>query len=285
MIAIDLDGTLLDGDGGISPANLAAIAAAQAAGVLVVPSTGRSWRESRQVLASFPLPDSDQMGVFVTGAAVSELATGKTYDISVIEPHLAMRIVERLRDLPEAVLVFRDAELAGHDYLVTGHGMLTGNTQWWFQETGASVRFVDNPTLEDLHHTLRVGIVAVAAQAQRVGQWIAQTMGDSVIVQSFEAIQTPKLSEGMHVLEIFARGVDKWRGLDWLARQRGIDPATIAVIGDGTNDLAAIQTAHCGIAMANADESVKAVADHITGACQDNGVAQAIEHLLTGTWG
>ena len=285
MIAVDLDGTLLDGDGEISDTNLAAIRAAQSAGVLVVPSTGRSWRESRQVLSSFPLIDDGQVGVFVTGAAINNLATGQTQDISVIEPHLAMRIVERLRDLPEAVLVFRDAELAGHDYMVTGRGILTANTQWWFQDTGASVRFVDKPTLDDLHHTLRVGIVAVAEQARRVGRWIAEAMGDSVIVQSFEAIQQPEPAQSVHVLEVFAQGVDKWRGIDWIARQHGIDPARIAMIGDGANDLAAVEAAGCGIAMGNADDQVKAVADHVTGDCRDGGVAQAIDRLLSGDWG
>ena len=285
MIAIDLDGTLLDDAAGISDTNLAAIKAAQSRGVLVVPSTGRSWRESRRVLASFPLVDDEQVGVFVTGAAISDLATGQTQDISVIEPHLAMRIVERLCDLPEAVLVFRDAELAGHDYMVTGRGILTPNTQWWFQDTGASVRFVDKPTLDDLHHTLRVGIVAVAEQARKVGRWIADAMGDSVIVQSFEAIQQPEPAQSVHVLEVFAQGVDKWRGIDWIARQRGLDPARIAMIGDGANDLAAVEAAGCGIAMGNADDQVKAVADHVTGDCRDGGVAQAIDRLLAGDWG
>jgi len=284
MIAVDLDGTLLDRAGRISDANLQAVIAAQSAGVLVVPSTGRSWRESRQVLASFPLPDQSQPGVFVSGAAVSDLATGKTHDMSVIEPNLAMRVVERLRDLPEAVLVFRDAELAGHDYMVTGQGVLTPNTQWWFQETGASVRFVDKPTLDDMHHTLRVGIVATGERALQVGRWIAQTMGESVIVQSFEVVQQPDSMQDVHVLEVFARDVDKWRGLDWIARQHGIDPGRVAMIGDAVNDLAAIRTAGCGIAMGNAEDQIKDAADHVTARCEDDGAAHAINQLLAGDW-
>ena len=284
MIAVDLDGTLLDGGGRISDANLEAIIAAQSAGMLVVPSTGRSWRESRQVLASFPLPDGSQPGVFVSGAAISDLATGKTHDMSVIEPNLAMQIVKRMRDLPEAVLVFRDAELAGHDYMVTGQGVLTANTQWWFQETGASVRFVDKPTLDDMHHTLRVGIVATAEQTRQVGRWIAQTMGESIIVQSFEVVQQPDARQSVHVLEIFAQGVDKWRGLDWIARQHDIDPNCVAMIGDAVNDLAAIRAAGCGIAMGNADDQIKAAADHVTARCDDDGAAHAINQLLAGNW-
>ena len=284
IIALDLDGTLLDGGGKISAANRAAIAAAQAAGVLVVPNTGRSWRESRKVLRQFPVPDDGQVGVFVTGAAISDVATGKTVDSAVIEPQLAMQIVTHLADLPEAVLVFRDAELAGHDYLVTGRGMLSANTQWWFQSTAATVRFQSRVKLVDLQHTLRVGIVADGEQASAVARWLSETMGDSVLVQSFEAVQPTRQSQSVHVLEVFARGVDKWRGLDWIARRHGVEPARIAVIGDGVNDLAAIRLAGCGIAMGNADDDVKTAADRITSDCHNDGVAHAIEQLLTGRW-
>ena len=71
-----------------------------------------------------------------------------------------MELTNFLFDMPEAVLVFRDANLVGHDYLVTGKGSLTANTEWWFQATGANVHFQRDLTLDDLHHTLRVGIVA-----------------------------------------------------------------------------------------------------------------------------
>ena len=60
-----------------------------------------------------------------------------------------------------AVLVFRDRGRAGHDYLVTGQGELSRNTQWWFEVTGATVHFDRQLSEANLHHALRVGIVAV----------------------------------------------------------------------------------------------------------------------------
>ena len=62
MIAIDLDGTLLNSDGQISEENKAAIAKVQQAGVMIVPCTGRAWRESKAILDSVPLHG---LGVFV----------------------------------------------------------------------------------------------------------------------------------------------------------------------------------------------------------------------------
>lgn len=281
LIAIDLDGTLLDRKGHISRQNLSAIARAQCQGALIVPCTGRLWLESRQALA---LMLNVQTGVFVTGAAVCDIDTGASLDIAVIEPHLAHELVRYLHDLPEAVLVCRESALCGHDYMVTGSGTLTPNTQWWFEASGATVHFQDRVTADDLHHTLRIALVAEGSRVPVLCQAIRQAFRDRVLVHTFQAVQTPDPSQGVHVLEIFAAGVDKWRGLDWIAQQRGITPEQIAAIGDEINDVAMLRSAGCGIAMANATDAAKQAADQVTLACDQDGVAHAIDQLLSGRW-
>jgi hydroxymethylpyrimidine pyrophosphatase-like HAD family hydrolase len=287
MIGIDLDGTLLDRRGRISPANLAAIDRARHQGVLVVPCTGRAWRESRgaiqQLMDGAGMPGA-AVGVFVGGAAVSELATGRSLDIAVLEPNLALEAVQLLFDGPEAVLVFRDANLVGHDYLVTGRGTLSANTQWWFEATGATAHFQKEVGAADLHHTLRVGIVAPLSRMRPVAARLRQALAERVVMQHFEAVQMPNPEDTMSVLEVFAAGVDKWRGLSWVAQQHGIVAEEVVVMGDEVNDLAMIRSAGCGIAMANAIEPVKSAARHVTRACEDNGVAYAVEQVLAGVW-
>ncbi len=282
MIAVDLDGTLLNDRHLVDPENLAAVARAQAAGAIVVPCTGRSWRESRAALELIP---GLALGVFATGAAISNTETGASLDIAVLEANLAMELVRFMQDLPEAVLVLREHNLYGHDYLVTGRGTLTANTQHWFAAAAASVHFQRDLTLDDLRHTLRVGVVAKGKRIEPLTRRLRETFGDRVLVQSFEAIQLPKSGESVHILEVFASGVDKWRGVQWIASQRGIELDRIAAIGDEVNDLALLESAGCGIAMANAAEPVKRVADHITLDCRNHGVAHAIDQLLAGAWG
>ena len=98
-------------------------------------------------------------------------------------------------------------------------------------------------------------------------------------------MQLPSDREVLHVLEIFNAGVDKWRGINWIAERHQIDIAEIATIGDQVNDLAMIQNAGCSIAMGNAVESIKAAADYITFDNESDGVAHAIDHVLDGVWG
>lgn len=282
MIALDLDGTLLDRAGRISDTNKAAIDQARQAGVMVVPCTGRAWRESKVILDTIPLTGH---GVFVGGAVVGDIVTGRSLDFAVIEPHLVHELVSFMADLPEAVLVFRESQQCGHDYLVTGRGSLTAATQWWFEATGATVHFQRRVTADDLHHALRVGIVAEGNRVPPLSEKLRTTFGPQVLVQHFQAVNTPDPDQCVHILEVFAAGVDKWRGLDWIAQRHGMTPQDIAAIGDEVNDVAMLRSAGCGIAMANAVEPAKAVADYITRPCDEHGVAYAIEQLLAGTWG
>lgn len=281
MLGIDLDGTLFDSNARISHHNREAVTAAQREGVLCVPCTGRGWIESNVALADL---SGLSLGVFVGGAAVVDVTTGQLIDWAAFEPHVAIQVIEYMDDLPEAVLVFRDANLVGHDYLVTGRGDLSDNTRWWFQHNNIRVYHQRRVTEDDLHHALRIGCVAGRKRIAEISARVQKRMGDLVFIQNFEGVQKPDLDQSIHILEIFATGVDKWRGLGWIAQQQDIDPSQIAVIGDEINDVAMLQAAGCGIAMANATDQVKQAADHITLANDEDGVAHAIAHLLAGDW-
>jgi len=285
LLAIDLDGTLLDPRGRISESNLRAIHRAHEAGVIVVPCTGRSWIESRRILKLWPRHDPPHAGVFVTGAAVTDIDTGRSLDVAVIEPRLVRRLVEHLYDLPEAVLIFRDANETGHDYLVTGRGELTDNTRWWFQSQGARVHTERRLSDALCHHVLHVGVVACYDRVTELTRQLRSSFGeDEILLHYFAAVQNPDPQRVIYILEIFAAGVDKWRGLLWLAHQHGIETDRIAVIGDEINDLAMIENAACGIAMANAVDPVRFAADHVTLDNASDGAAHAIEQMLLGNW-
>ena len=282
IIGIDLDGTLLDGSGRVSQRNREAICAAHEAGAVVVPCTGRGWIESRHLLA--PIPDLD-IGVFVTGAQVSEVSTGRLLDGARFDPNVAMDVIKQLQHLPEAVLTFRDRQHGEHDYLITGEGELTDNTLWWFDFHNVAVIRQRIVEVSDLGEILRIGCVADGQRLRAVVDRLRSTMGDQIEAHSFAAIQQSDTVDGLHVMEVFARGVDKWRGLSWIARRHQVGADQVAAIGDQVNDLSMLIRAGCGIAMANAAEEVQSAADYVTGSNDDDGVAWAIEKLISSQWG
>ena len=81
-------------------------------------------------------------------------------------------------------------------------------------------------------------------------------------------------------IEINARTATKGNALAALCRHLGLDPAQTLALGDGTNDSDMLRAAGVGVAMANADEAVKAAADFVTGNNNDAGFAEAVEKFV-----
>jgi Cof subfamily protein (haloacid dehalogenase superfamily) len=82
-----------------------------------------------------------------------------------------------------------------------------------------------------------------------------------------------------YFLEFAADGVTKGAGLDFLAGYMGFTREETVAFGDGENDVELVEWAGFGIAVENAHERVKAVADWICPSAEDEGVAQVLECL------
>ena len=280
LIAIDLDGTLLCPEGRVSAQNLDALHQARAQGVHVLPCTGRGWREARSVIGG--LPDAD-WGVYNTGAMISRTVDGATVDAAPLDRDTVLGLIALLRHRPEAILLHTDPDAVGLEYLVTGDGRLTDNTRWWFEHNG--LRYTETPSPEErlLDHVVRVGLVLPGPDAVGVQRLLDEAWGGRVEAHAFAAVQQPG-GRPMHILEIFAPGVTKWRGIEVVARHLGIDAPQIAVIGDQVNDLPMIHRAGCAVAMGNAVPQVKDAAHHHTTCNRTHGVAHAVGQMLAGAW-
>ena len=81
-------------------------------------------------------------------------------------------------------------------------------------------------------------------------------------------------------IEVNAEGVDKGKGMLKLAELLGIRREEMIVFGDGWNDISMIHEAGCGVAMGNAQEAVKEVADLVTDSNEEDSVAKIIEKIL-----
>ncbi|WP_428388646.1 Cof-type HAD-IIB family hydrolase [Mucisphaera sp.] len=281
LIGLDLDGTLLREDSTVSPRVAAAIDAAQQAGATVVPVTGRTWREARRVLKDTPQLD---LGIFLTGAHTARLSDGHTHDAREIPRDLLEQVLGLLWDLPQALLVFRDPDVAGYEYMITGGGEIQPETYWWFEHNGTPWQEVRE--LEDNHHdsALRLSVVGFRESIEASYQRVIDELGDAVETHHFETIPAPDGVHMYHLLEVFPAGVTKWTALERLAQEQALSREQIAVVGDQVNDLPMLREAGLSVAMGNAQAAVKDVANRVTASNQEDGVAVAIENMLEGKW-
>ncbi|HMN96652.1 MAG TPA: HAD hydrolase family protein [Phycisphaerales bacterium] len=281
LIALDLDGTLLDSRGRISQGNVAAIASAEAAGIRVVVATGRSWIESRHALTAL---DYDRPLIASGGSVLSEARTGTTLLRHAMAESLVMEVVASLRRHDHPALLLKDTPHDADDYVVVGDAPLDPASAWWFETFAIRHRRVAR--IEDDPHpgdTVRVGVVATGSELRGAVAELRADLGDRVFLQHWSAVTADEpTGSGTHLLEIFNPRVNKWTMVEELCRREGIDPRRTVAIGDGLNDVEMLTHAGLGVAMGNAGAEASAAAGARTGHHDADGVAQAIAELLAG---
>ena len=286
LLVLDLDGTLLAPDGTVSARNRAAVRDARAAGLDVVIATGRAMVESRDAIAAIEHEVHDGEVICAGGAIRQSAAHGTTLDRIAMDHVLVDDIVRALLGHGHRVLLLKDPQVTGYDYLSVGDAPLDPASAWWFETMPVTVRDVasvaDDPHPAD---TIRVGAVATEAELAPIARDLKRDLGERVFLQHWGAVtETEATGSATHLLEAFEPRVNKWTMVERYCRAHGIDRARVAAIGDGLNDVELIRGAATGIAMGNADPRVAAVADRTTATAADDGVAEAIAHLLEGAW-
>lgn len=285
MLAVDLDGTLFDSQGKPPAANLDAIERARQAGLRVVICTSRGLREAQQAVEAVrPVEPMIVAG----GALCVEASTGRTLHRTVVDADVIRDVSTLLMELGHRVLLLKDPQAAGYDYLVVGDAPMHPATSWWFEKTQMRVREVPLPE-DDPHpeHTVRAGIVTSPETMLRTALRIREALGERALIQHFPAVSSDAaggLDRSIEILELFDPKVSKWSGLSWLAERENIPTARVAAIGDEINDLEMIARAGLGIAMGNAADAVKHAADVVSLSNNEHGVAHAVGQILTGQW-
>lgn len=295
ILAVDLDGTLLDPSGRVSGRNRAAVAAAREAGLEVVICTGRGLVESRHIIDAIdgrrlPRGWPAAPAAVAGGAMIADASTGRTLHRWPMDEALVRRIVARFADAKVASMVLKDPDAAGFDYLIVDTGELDPVNLWWFDKMGVERRHV--PSLDvDEHpeHTVRVGFAAATENMYGLGREVMSEFANEATLHHFAAVSAKHAADGgkddsIHILEAFDPRVNKWTAVEWLAGEQGVARERIAAIGDEINDVALIRGAGLGIAMENAVEGVKAVARRHAPSNAEDGVAYAIERILEGAW-
>jgi Cof subfamily protein (haloacid dehalogenase superfamily) len=271
MLALDLDGTLLDPDGELGEDVREAVAAARGAGMRVVFCTGRRFRTALPVLRAL---DAEGPVVVNNGAVVKEVETAKTLYHSYLPAGLYPEALALMRE-DGTPLVYVDTYHADTD-IVT--------------ERGPNVHPYQAAYIED--HTEHCRFVDDLADAPREGVIMVSMMADDARLESLQERARRQLGRRLDVhvifnkayrgriLELFSPLSGKWSGLARVADAERIAPQEIAAIGDDANDVGMLRGAGLGIAMGNAVEAVQAAADRIVSSNAAGGVVEAIEQVL-----
>jgi len=271
LLALDVDGTLLDPAGELQPTVRDAVIAVQQRGLRVVLCTGRRFRTARPLAQALQL---DGPLVVHYGALVKDLASGQTLQQSYIAAemyHPALALLRRL----STPMMYVDAFHENVDILTEPMERAHPFQREYLADQLAHCRIVDDIASPLAHGVLMLSIMADGTNLQALRPVVEQTLGTRGRVH----LLVNKNYQG-YILEILHAKVSKWQALQQLAAQQGITPEEIIAVGDDHNDLDMIRHAGLGIAMGNAVDTVKAAADAITGSNAEDGLVQALERFI-----
>lgn len=194
ILAVDLDGTLLDPRGRVTENTIRAVRAAREAGMEVVICTGRGLVESRHAIDAIEartLPPGWPVAPIVVagGAMVADALTGHTLHRWPLDRTIVERIVQRFAEARVATMVLKDPHAAGIDYLIVDTGELDPVNLWWFEKMGVRRRHV--PSLDyDEHpeHSVRVGFAAATNDMYDLGRAIMEEFKSETTMHHFAAV-------------------------------------------------------------------------------------------------
>ena len=265
LIALDLDGTLFRSDGTISQASIDAINYASSKGVYVVISTGRGFSG----LPLERLEDTDMnYALTANGSAVFRIHPKHCLFATPMDDDIVFPVLEWLDDKDIRIQCF-----------VMGKGMrpeqvasYAPNLDYSEEETRITHHM---PVFLDYLKKNEYHVDKVTLDFKRMADG---TLKDRAEVdrycRSVKGLEV--VSGGFNNIEFTREGVDKGVALLRFAELMGIKPEETMAIGDTGNDISIIMAAGVGVAMGNAEEGPKEIADDITDTNDRDGVAKAI---------
>ncbi len=262
LLAIDLDGTLVNDRLEMDPRDIAAVRAATAAGVHVVIATGRMFRSS--------LPYAQQLGlsgpiINYQGAVVRDIGSEEVLYKCELTLPMQRRVLEYAEPRDWHVNVYVDEQV------YTAHARpeadlyekismvpyeVVGPLSSWVRRESTKMVLVDLDPEE------------VPARMAELTAWMD---GVATVTKSLAWF-----------IEVINPEVSKARAVAMVAARLGVSQADVCTIGDNKNDSEMIAWAGFGVAMGTAPDDVRRLAKYVTGAPEEAGVAQVIERFVLG---
>lgn len=266
LIAVDMDGTLLNSKKEISPRNAAAVCEALSRGYHVAIATGRCYSQIQNYLARFP---AMRYAITSSGAAIADRAEDRIVSSSDLSAQTAAELVEVSLASDVFPILFTDGrafyrpdlldEMEKYDLVIYRNTIANACTP----TPDLEQKFLSAPHSVEKIDLYFASPEERAAYLTRAGDAAAQ--------------MTPCDYAG---LEINAPHVDKGTGLAALCDYLHIPLSDTIAIGDAENDVSMLRTAGLAVAMGNALDAVKAEADTVAPDCDHDGVADTIERYL-----
>ncbi|MFC1892464.1 Cof-type HAD-IIB family hydrolase [Chloroflexota bacterium] len=265
LLVVDIDGTLVGSDGSISAEDREALARVRQSRLAVSLSTGRVPNACREVIKQLSL---DGCHVFSDGALVSDPIDGREVYVQPLNGIVVQRAVEFAHRNDICLELYSATE-----YFIERETWASEIRRQFF---GIRPTVVNLSGLWKQERIIKGGLTAASPQEEAEAVRFSQDFDGRL---HFSWAKTPAYPD-IGFINILDPRVSKGRALKALASYLGVSLSEVIAIGDGVNDIPLLSTAGLAVAMQDAPDEVKAVADYVTHDIKHSGLAAAVHRFL-----
>jgi len=269
LIALDIDGTLLDSEGRIPEANRDAVARAIDAGVEVALATGRRYDFARPIFESLPGP----LTLIVSNGAIVKTREGDTLMRSLLPRDIAKSVLTRVPEHRDSAAVVFDRVREGQvvfeaiDWEHPRHARFYSANRPFLSE----VRPLERCLTEDpIQVMFSGGCIPMRALFEQLRSG----------ADEFSVALTEYEHRDFSLVDVVRAGCSKGSALREWSERRGFGRSEVMAMGDNLNDLQMLEFAGTPVLMGNALAELKARGWAVSGANDEAGVAQAIHRFV-----
>jgi Cof subfamily protein (haloacid dehalogenase superfamily) len=271
LIAIDIDGTLLNPEFRISETDLATLRRAHAQGIEVILVTGRRH--------TFALPIAQQLGfdlwLICSNGAITRSLSGETFHRDLLPASTCRDLVQRMQEFRGQTVLTFDSNSRGA-IVLERLDQLEGSIQRWLEKNMQYIQFVvpiENALTTDPVQAMFCGPVE---EMQRVLK-ILESCGLPITV-----LRTEYPGRDLSIVDVLNAGCSKGHALERWANYRRITSEQVMAIGDNYNDIEMLAFAGHPFIMGNASEELRSRGWTLTRSNAESGVTAAIEYVIDG---
>ena len=273
LIAIDIDGTLLDSRGDVPARNRRAVRRALEAGIHVVLATGRAFHHAVPIASEL----GGDIALIVSNGALTKTRGGDTLASRLLPRRAARAVLAALRPRHQGVAVVFDRPDA-RQYTYDGIDWSHPQRAWYYER---------NRTFMTRAEPIEAALTADPVQVSYTGsvadmRVLAADVRRLPLAAELAITLTEYPERDFSLLDLTAAGCSKGAALAVWARRLGVERSAVMAVGDNLNDREMLEFAGEPIVMGNAVERLKARGWPQTAAHDDCGLADAIERALAG---
>lgn len=265
LISLDMDATVLQSDHTISKKTKNALRKASENGIEIMLNTGRTYSEAKNYIQEMNFVN---YAALANGSVIYDRRADDFIRVSNMDIELIAKAHKFAKEYAHEVILLVSGER--HTYADSIYKHSLGAEQHRIVCGEGSLQFVDDLVCEFQHRFIAKGLLLGTNQT-------LMNIKTNLTQQFGERIRLPfSLSCALEILE---EGMDKSNALYRIMEIKNLKKEQVIAIGDGENDFGMLKAAGYAVAMGNAVEKLKSIADFVTLTNNEHGVAHAVENL------